>query len=133
LDANAASEAGRMLEEYMKSFYKSGEELSKAYMTMLTVNDIYGEAKEAGAGDFDAALITAGYAAMEYALLSTDIGKLVLPELRAERLRNKAILNAYTKEVKESFEKLGAEAATSEQARRTYLQRAIDWGKSKAK
>jgi hypothetical protein len=55
-------------------------------MTMLTVNDIYSEAKEAGASDFDASLITAGYAAMEYALLSTDIGKWVLPELRGERL-----------------------------------------------
>jgi hypothetical protein len=53
---------------------------------MLTVNDIYSEAKEAGANDFDASLITAGYAAMEYWLLSTDIGKWVLPELRGERL-----------------------------------------------
>jgi len=67
----------------MKNYYKVGEELSKAYMTMLTVNDIYGEAKAAGAADFDAAVVTAGYAAMEYALLSTDIGKWILPELRA--------------------------------------------------
>ena len=133
LDANVITEAGKMLEAYMKSYYKDGEELSKAYMTLLTVNDIYGEAKEAGASDFDAALITAGYAAMEYWLLSTDIGKWILPELRAERLRNKAILKSYTKDVKESFEKLGAEAATSEQAKRTYLQHVIDWGKSKAK
>jgi len=34
-----------MVEDYMKDYYKYGEELSKAYMTLLTVNDIYGEAK----------------------------------------------------------------------------------------
>jgi hypothetical protein len=34
-----------MVEDYMKAYNKAGEELSKAYMTLLTVNDIYGEAK----------------------------------------------------------------------------------------
>ena len=130
LHANAVDEAARMVEEYMKSYYKSGEELSKLYMTMLTVNDIYGEAKEAGAEDFDASLITAGYAAMEYWLLSTDIGKWVLPELRAERLHNKAVVKALTKDTLESFKKLGQEATTSEAAKRTYVQKLLDFGKS---
>jgi len=105
----------------MKSYNKSGEELSKAYMTLLTVNDIYGEAKEAGADDFDAALVTAGYAAMEYALLSTDIGKWILPELRGERLQNKAMVRALTKDVRESFRQLGKAAGESDEAKRTYL------------
>ena len=125
--------AAKMVEDYMKDYYKYGEELSKAYMTLLTVNDIYGEAKQAGAQDFDAALITSGYAAMEYALLSTDIGKWILPELRAQRLENKAILKALTKDVRDTFSKLGKEASTSEEAKRTYLQKLVDFGKSIAK
>jgi len=126
-------EAAAMVENYMKDYYKAGEEISKAYMTLLTVNDIYGEAKEAGATDFDSALITAGYAAMEYALLSTDIGKWVLPELRANRIENKAIVKALTKDTLETFKKLGAEATTNETAKRTYIQKLVDFGKSVAK
>lgn len=125
--------AAAQVEEYMKNYYKAGEQLSKAYMTMLTVNDIYGEAKEAGAEDFDAAVITAGYAAMEYALLSTDIGKWILPELRAERLQNKAIVRALSRETLDTFKKLGQEAGTSESAKRTYLQKLLNFGKSVAK
>ena len=121
LFAENSRKAADMVENYMKSWYKYGEELSKAYMTMLTVNDIYGEAKEAGASDFDSAVITSGYAAMEYALLSTDIGKWILPELRAHRLENKAIRNALTKPMIDNFKKLAANAKNSEAAKRTYL------------
>jgi hypothetical protein len=125
--------AADMVETYMKDYQKAGEELSKAYMTLLTVNDIYGEAKEAGAEDFDAAVITAAYAAMEYALLSTDVGKWILPELRGERLQNKAMLHALTNDVKESFKKLGKAASESDEAKRTYLQKLVDFGKSVAR
>ena len=133
LIAKTQMDAAVLVEDYMKGYYKSGEQLSKAYMTMLTVNDIYSEAKEAGANDFDASLITTGYAAMEYALLSTDIGKWVLPELRGERLQNKAIVKALTKDTLETFKKLGAEATTNESAKRKYLQSLIDFGKNVAK
>ena len=133
LAAKTQMDAAALVENYMKGYYKSGEQLSKAYMTMLTVNDIYSEAKEAGASDFDASLITAGYAAMEYWLLSTDIGKWVLPELRGERLQNKAIVRALTKDTLETFRKLGAEATTSETAKRSYIQRLVDFGKNVAR
>ena len=126
-------EAAALVEDFMKDYYKSGEQLSKAYMTILTVNDIYSEAKEAGASDFDASVITAGYAAMEYALLSTDIGKWVLPELRGDRLQNKAIVRALTKDTLETFKNLNKEATNSEAARRTYLQRLVDFGKNVAR
>jgi hypothetical protein len=128
-----ADKAATMVEDYMKNYQKTGEVLSKAYMTMLTVNDIYSEAIEAGADRFDASVITMGYAAMEYYLLSTDIGKWILPELRGERLQNKAMVKALTKEVKESFAKLRKAAGDSDEAQRTYLQRLIDFGKSIAK
>lgn len=133
LFAQTQMDAAKLVENYMEGYYKSGEVLSKAYMTMLTVNDIYSEAKEAGASDFDASLITAGYAAMEYALLSTDIGKWILPELRAARLQNKAIVNALTKDTLETFKKLGAEATTNETAKRNYVQRLLNFGKQQAK
>ena len=133
LAAKTQMDAAALVEDYMKGYYKSGEQLSKAYMTMLTVNDIYSEAKEAGANDFDASLITAGYAAMEYWLLSTDIGKWVLPELRGERLQNKAIVKALTKDTLETFKNLSKEATTSESAKRSYIQRLVDFGKNIAK
>lgn len=125
--------AAALVEDYMKDYQKAGEVLSKAYMTLLTVNDIYGEALEAGANNFDASLITLGYAAAEYALLSTDIGKWILPELRAARLENKAMVKALTKDTLEEFKKLGVEAGTSETAKRTYIQKLLDFGKSVAK
>lgn len=125
--------AAALVEDYMKDYHKAGEVLSKAYMTLLTVNDIYGEALEAGADNFDASIITLGYAAAEYALLSTDIGKWVLPELRAARLENKAMVRALTKDTLEEFKKLGVEAGTSETAKRTYIQKLLDFGKSVAK
>jgi len=84
-EAMNSIKAASQLENYMKDYYNIGGVLSKAYMTMLTVNDIYGEALEAGASDTDAALLTAGYAAAEYALLSTGLGEWILPELRAAR------------------------------------------------
>ena len=133
LMAKTQLDAAALVEDFMKDYYKSGEQLSKAYMTILTVNDIFSEAKEAGASDFDASVITAGYAAMEYALLSTDIGKWVLPELRGDRLQNKALVKALTKDTLETFKKLGAEASTNETAKRTYLQRLVDFGKNVAK
>jgi hypothetical protein len=58
---------------------------------------------------------------MEYALLSTDIGKWILPELRAERLRNKAMLRALTKDTLNTFKSLGKAAGESDEAKRTYL------------
>ena len=133
LEAINRKNAADAVAEYMKSYQKTGEELSKAYMTLLTVNDIYGEAIEAGAEEFDAALITTGYAAMEYALLSTDIGKWILPEMRGERLQNKALVHALTKDVKESFRNLGKAATESDEAKRTYLQKLVEFGKNVAK
>lgn len=122
--------AAAEVEKYMEGFYKSGEHLSRAYMTVLTVSDIYGEAKEVGADDFDASLITLGYAAMEYALLSTDIGKWVLPELRANRLENKAIMKALSKDTIEYFNKLRGEALKNEVGARKYVQEVLNFGKS---
>lgn len=83
--------ASQELEKITSSYMKSGEVLSKLYMTGITTADAYSEAKEAGASDWSAALFAMGYAAGEYGILSTDLGKWILPELRLERTRWKDI------------------------------------------
>lgn len=85
------------LNSWKKDYQKIGEVLSKGYMTAITVGDTYGEAKAAGASDLDATLLTLGYAAGEAAILNTGIGEWILPELRADKYKNKAIINALKK------------------------------------
>lgn len=84
------------MDSFVKGYYKLGEIFSKGYMTAITVKDTYGEAKLAGASDLDATLLTLGYAAGEYALLSTGLGEWILPELRAGRYKAQAIAKALT-------------------------------------
>lgn len=90
----ATKDAQRQVEAIIARNQKLGAVLSKGYMTAVTVGDTYGEAKQAGASDLDATLLTLGYAAGEYALLSTGLGEWILPELRAGRYKAKAIVNA---------------------------------------
>lgn len=83
------------VEDFMKSYYKIGEILSKGYMTAITVGDTYGEAKyEGGASDIEATLLTLGYGAAELALLNSNIGEWILPELKNSGLKNKKIVEA---------------------------------------
>lgn len=79
------AKAQKAVRDYLKSYYKLGEPIAKAYMTAITVQDTFGEAIEAGATNGEATLLTLGYAAAEAALLSTDLGKWIMPELRSER------------------------------------------------
>ena len=122
------TKAAADLENYVKDYYNTGSILSKAYMTLLTVNDTYDQAKQAGASDTLAALTTLGYASAEYALLSTGLGEWVMPELRANRMQNKAILKALTKDTIKSFEIEGSNATTTE-AKHAFWNKAINFGK----
>lgn len=97
LNAAAALKAQADMDSFIKGYQKIGEVLSKGYMTGITVADTYGEAKQAGASDFDATMLTLGYAAGEYALLNTGIGEWILPELRAGKYKSKAMMKALTK------------------------------------
>lgn len=85
------AKAEKAVRDYVQSYYKLGEPIAKAYMTAITVQDTFGEAIQAGATDAEATLLTLGYAAAEAALLSTDLGKWIMPELRTEKLRHKMI------------------------------------------
>lgn len=94
LKTMSALKAQSKLDSFIKGYQKIGEVMSKGYMTAITVGDTYGEAKQAGASDLDATLLTLGYAAGEYALLNTGIGEWILPELRAGRYKAQAIAKA---------------------------------------
>ena len=95
--------AAKDIENFTKSYYKVGEVLSKGYMTMLTVGDTYGDLKYEGkATDAEATWFTLGYAAAELAILNTDLGSWILPELKASRVKTKALIEAVA-EVPEKY------------------------------
>ena len=96
LNMDATLKAQAAMDSFVKGYQKIGDVLSKGYMTGITVADTYGEAKQAGASDLDATLLTLGYAAGEYAILNTGLGEWILPELRASRYRHEAIAKALT-------------------------------------
>ena len=79
--------AAKEVENYFTDYHKLGEKIARAYMVGITVGDTYGEAKAAGATDSEAAWLTAGYAAMENALLSTDLGRWIFPELKGNKIK----------------------------------------------
>lgn len=94
----ASIKANNEIQRFMDSYNNLGKVLSMGYMTALTVGDTYGEAKYYGnATDAEATILTLGYAAMELMLLNSDLGKWILPELKASGVKNKAIINALTK------------------------------------
>lgn len=116
-------------DSWFKGYQKIGEVLSKGYMTAITVGDTYGEAKEAGASDLDATLLTLGYAAGEYAILNTGIGEWILPELRANRYKNKAIIKALTEVDKEAQLLRNAQPSSKKE----YVKRIFNIGKKLAR
>ena len=130
LNKRAAQVAQDQLKGIINRSQKISGAISKAYMTGITVKDMYGEAKAAGASDTDAALLTIGYTAAEYALLSTGLGELVLPELRAGRYRAEAITNALFKNKNEALKSIADKygSVTTQAAKRAYVQKMIQFG-----
>ena len=116
--------ATKLADDLMKQVTKIGSPLSKAYMTGITVQDTYGEAKQAGASDLEAALLTIGYAAGEAAILNTEIGQWILPEARVDKFRYKAIAKALTKDVKEAYDKYAVDSS-----KKNFVQSILNTGK----
>lgn len=125
--AVAQKEGQKYVDDIIKSHQKIGEVISKAYMTGLTVQDTYGEAKAAGASDLEAALLTIGYAAAEVQLLNSDLGNWILPELKGDKFRNKAIFDGLTKTRQKLTSAISGEA--SKEAKRNFAQKFLDLGK----
>lgn len=117
------------LENYSKQYYNTGAVLSKAYMTMLTVNDMYDNAKAAGASDTAAMLTTLGYAGAEYALLSTGLGEWILPELRQNRMMMKASINTLKKDLQSGAFKAMEASAKTPSDKIKFASKLINYGK----
>lgn len=124
----AQSKALKEANDITEGLSKLSGAVSKAYMTGITVNDMFDEAREAGMSDFGAMAMTLGYAAAEYALLSTGIGEMILPELRANRAMTRQLLGKVSEKTKQAFNKLEAEA-TSPQQKENFFWRAFNAGK----
>ena len=95
----------KFLEEQVKKNTQFSANLSKAYMTFLTTQDAYGEAIHMGIPRSEALWYAGGYTLAEYALLNTGIGERILPELHADRVMMKGMLNTIFKETKETIAK----------------------------
>lgn len=125
------------LDSYIKGYNKIGEILSKAYMTGITVGDTYGEAKLQGASDNEALWLTLGYGAGEAAILNTGIGEWLFPELRYEKLHQKAVAEALVK-VKDETKKQASKMVSSslkkgeDELKRNYVKRLFNIGKQTA-
>lgn len=115
----------KYVDDLIKQANNIGSPISKAYMTALTVQDTYGEAREAGASHIEAALLTLGYAAGEAAILNSELGEWILPELKAEKLKYKAIANALTKDVKEAYGTLAKDGS-----KKGFVQKLLNIGKN---
>ena len=131
LNLNAEHKANAEIQSFVKGYNKIGEILSKSYMTAITVGDTYGEAKAAGASDIEAAMLTLGYAAMEYKLLNTGIGEWMLPELRVGKYRNEAIAKAVTKLSQEADD--GLKQFTDKVSKKDRIKQLFNIGKNIAR
>ncbi len=133
----AALKAQAELDSFIKGYNNLGEILSKGYMTAITVGDTYGEAKQAGASDLDATLLTLGYAAGEYAILNTGLGEWILPELRASRYKSQAIARALTSvdaETQNLYKKFGQQLSNfSKEGKKEYTKKLFNIGRDIAR
>lgn len=102
LNAINETKAAQYVDDLVRKANNIGSPLSKAYMTGITVQDTYGDAKAAGASDLEAALLTLGYAGGEAWILNTGLGEWILPELHIDKFKNKAIAEALVKPVKDA-------------------------------
>ena len=125
--------AAKQVEDYFNEYNKIGEKIARAYMVGITVGNTYGEAKKAGATDSEAAFLTAGYAAMENALLSTELGRWIFPELKGQRIKYKAIAEAFAGIPKETRAISNSLARASKETKKDWMKRMFNAGKEAAK
>lgn len=124
--------ADKQVQDYFTKYNEIGEKVARAYMVGITVGDTYGEAKNAGASDAEAAWLTIGYAAAENKLLSTELGRWIFPELKGNRIKYKAIAKAVMglpEEAKQVSKNL-ASASTTE--KKNWVKKLFNLGKEAA-
>lgn len=117
------------LDKRLKNGQQLSKKLSMAYMTGITTASSYGEAKQQGASDTEAALFALGYSAGEYALLNSDLGRWILPELKLEKYSHQSLARNITRVTREAGD---ANIMTADGKRKWY-QKLFNFGKSLAK
>lgn len=113
---------------------KAGQEIAKnasmAYMTGITTASSYGEAKQQGATDFEAAAFAIGYSLGEWQILRSDIGKWILPELKLEKFENQSIAKALAAITDKETKSLTRQASKEE--KKNLFRRIVEFGKQSA-
>lgn len=99
ISKEAAAKAAIWGEKYQEAYQNLGKYISRMYMTTTASYQAYQDAKEEGASDMEAAMVFWGYLAGEYAIISSELGERVLPELRADKI-----------EIRNMLEKVSAQA-----------------------
>ena len=127
LTALAREKANLKFMNYMKDYNNIGRIISQSYMTAITVQDSYGELKLNGATDLEAMITTLGYAAGEYGIINSELGRWILPELKADSYKHKAIIQAAIKDIKAASN--AAETATKE-GRQNLLKKLFNIGRN---
>ena len=117
--------AAKMVQEYTKKFYDLGGDISKLYMTGITVQNAYGEAIKQGANPMDAFLYTLGYAAAEWKLLNTGVGEWILPELRMQRLEHQQIIKTVFSDLLNASKGVSTAVATASKNEKSAIIRKI--------
>lgn len=107
-------------QNYMKSYQEWGKQLSRLYMTGTASCNAFTDAKQEGASDMEAAAVFWGYMAGMYALMSTDIGEHVLPELRSDKAHIKNLLESVSKQAKESISTNAVKAESKEASKNIF-------------
>lgn len=120
------SRAKVALDKQLKSAQNFAKNLSIAYMTGITTASSYGEAKQQGASDIEASLFALGYTAGEYALLSSDLGRWILNDLKIEKFKNRQVVRDLTKLTKER------ENLASPKDKQSLYKRIFNYGKQLA-
>ena len=72
-------------ENYMKEYQNIGRILSRYFMAGTSSFQAFQDAREEGASDWEAAALFWGYFSGMYAIMGTDIGEHILPELRLSK------------------------------------------------
>lgn len=113
---------------------KAGQDIAKnasmAYMTGITTASSYGEAKQQGATDFEAAAFALGYSWGEWKLLNSDLGKWILPELKLEKFENQSIAKAMAAVTDKEAKTLVDQ--TSKEEKKNLFRQFFDLGKQSA-
>lgn len=112
------------MEQYINSQNKFGSELGRLYMTAITSSDMWNQAKQENASDAEATFLMLGYMLGEYAIMRSNLGEMVMPELRAE---NKMV-QKYVRLASGATDEFVSNGST-DMAKRKYVSKLLDYGK----